>query len=313
MRVSTKVVLICSILLLQFITPAQQGWFSQSIGTNLNFAIPSKYILGLAFSQSTKSWESIGKETDLMSEISSEQRFDSLLAKHLTNFVDLTMALSYIFTVNISQENGYKLPLFPKYFATIMNVKFTLKELESITVSDNRRMTIKESIILDTKNLLSSADLEKKSIEYARKNGGWNYHAQEILNQAMAFVQTSRIEEEDMLYMSKFEDFVQESQDGVRAFFDGREKSLGYALGCISFTADPLLWVKVVPKSYAEEFGLQDGDKILYVDKLTVKDIYEIKKIIYENRGNSIEIELLRNNKKEVIDIDIPRELKLRH
>ena len=282
-------------------------------GQNLNFAIPSKYILGLDYSLSTKPWESIGKEPDLISEISSEQRFDSLIAKHLTNFVDLTMALSYVFTVNISQENGYKLPLFPKYFTTIMNVKLTLKELESITVSDNRKMTIKESIILDTKNLLSSADLQKKSIEYARKNEGWNYHAQEILNQAMAFVQTSRIEEGDMHYMSKFEDFVQESQDGVRAFFDGREKSLGYALGCISFTDDPLLWVKVVPKSYAEEFGIQDGDKILFVDKLIVKDIYEIKKIIYEKRGNTIEIELLRNNKKEVIDIEIPHELKFMH
>lgn len=246
-------------------------------------------------------------EKDMIGVIYSEKQFDRLLAKHLTNYVDLHSAILYVGLVNVSQDDGYKLPLPPEFYRAVTNAEITLKEFEDITSSDDRRTAIKESVILDTRKLLSSADVIKEAVETARIISEWDKQSRNLVGQAVTLVElTRRIEKEDLLYMSKSEDFTEESEDQVRAFFDGRLDSLGFSLGYISFTADPLLLVKINPVSFASKFGLQDGDKILLVDSVIVNNFYEVKKIIYKNKGNTIKIELLRNNKKEVIDVDVP-------
>jgi len=279
-------------------------------GQNLNFAIPSKYILGLDYSLPTTPWANVQKETDLITTIHSDQQFDRLLAEHLTIYRDLYVGIIYVAAVNCYRDNGYKSSLPSEYYAAVMNTELTLNELEGITNSDDRRMAINQSVIFDTKKLLSSADLIKEAVEAARRRRGWDHQSTDLLSQSQALLNLKRgIEKEDFLYMSKSEDFIKELEDGIKAFYDGRMDNLGYSLGVVSFPKNPLLFVSIFPDSYADEFDLQERDKILLVDGKIVNNIYEVKKIIYESRGKTIEIELLRNNEREVIEIDVPYEL----
>jgi len=279
-------------------------------GQNLNFAIPSKYILGLDYSLPTTPWDNVQKETDLITTIHSDQQFDKLLAEHLTNYQDLNAAIYYVRAVNVYRDNGYNLSLPPEYYTAVMNTELTLNELEGIINSDDKRMAIKESVIFDTKKLLSSADLIKGAVETARRRRGWDHQSEDLLSQSHALLNLKRgIEKEDFLYMSKSKDFIKELDDEIKAHYDGRMDSLGYSLGVLSFPKNPLLLVSIFPDGYADEFGLQNFDKVLSVDGVIVNNIYEIKKTIYESRGKTIEIELLRDKEREVIEIDIPYEL----
>ena len=188
-------------------------------------------------------------EKDMIGVIYSEKQFDRLLAKHLTNYVDLHSAILYVGLVNVYQDDGYKLPLPPEFYRAVMNAELTLKELEDITNSDNRRMAIKESVILDTKKLLSAADVTKEAVESARIISEWDKQSRNLVRQAGTLVElTRRIEKEDLLYMSNSEIFIEESEDVVKIIIYGRKDYLDYSLGVLVFTKNPLLFVYILFK-----------------------------------------------------------------
>jgi regulator of sigma E protease len=59
----------------------------------------------------------------------------------------------------------------------------------------------------------------------------------------------------------------------------------------------------VIPGKIAEKAGLKEGDKIISLNGVSVKDFYELRHLIIDNKGKEVDVLLSRDNAEQTIHI----------
>ncbi len=268
-------------------------------GQNLNFAIPSKYILGLdaslpttPFDLITSSFESIGTN-DLQVE------FDNLLAKILMGFGDSIVSLA----IAVQDQ---KLPLF--FYSSLMDLKSDLEIFNSGKVKDKSREIIKDYISSSGYNLIQALELYRKMyLTEGRVHEDYFGQSVAFANQYVELRKEFFNSADDPLvnYESFSSDAFKNSlTTDYRVFYKPEAKDV-FRLGVRTLSNDPMTFLIITPNSLAEELRLKPNDKVISIDGEQIPNVTFMKLILNRIVGQFVEFEILRNGEllNEVIEI----------
>jgi len=276
-------------------------------GQNLNFAIPSKYILGLDFSLPTTPWDMVKKNEESVNIKYSEKKFNKLLANLAISISDFTAAIVYLSTENVMKDNGFRKSIPYVFYQKQTEIEISAQKLGDFSSNDATVQNIKNAFINETARLLSSAKLLIESINLARRNEGWGYQSSDLLNQSAGlFKANSKVETEIFDYLSENDDFLNSLPKDLREIYGRDNEELSFLFGVYVFNEDPTLILVVDRNTLAEKIGLRDGDRILSLNDISVENIYDIKKILLENRSKIIEIIIIRDGERETLEELVP-------
>lgn len=293
-------------------------------GNDLNFAIPSIYVLGLDKSLPTKPFVSLSSKSDTYNIIKvQEEQFIDEIANSLTVISDFSMACTFlreIATYNGSiaswgweqgfNEPGYTYTTPAFFYAFKKKANNQIKNLETIQ-NDNQLLTkAKDNILSVLKDLNGVSDLLENALSLAKRNDGWGYEANDLLSRADAILYNS-IPAKDLIPTSLLDstNIANLLSDEIKDYMDIDRKYPRFYLGVLVFINEPTMIQLVSDNSIAKECGLLRNDILLEFNDTKVSALSQFKKYFYEFRGKEVTVTIQRDGNRKILDFEIPEEL----
>jgi hypothetical protein len=233
-----------------------------------------------------------------------------LWANILEEQADIYLAVHELYATLKEDSTRYKNINTEKVDKYVIILSSNIKQLQDLELSDSTLNTILKNEIKSYQKYDTSALLLQKSISTARKNKGWNQESSIILSEfAIVNHRVVPMTKSEKDYLSEFPDFMNELSEDAKVVIDGRINELGFSLGVVSYFAEPLKFIYVKRQKIAYKLGFKDKDKILAINGVEAKTLYEVMNIIKNNIGNSIDCKIVRNGKPKTIKLVITADL----
>lgn len=290
-------------------------------GQNLNFAVPSTYVLGLDSTLPTQPWEQV----KLISEVNKVEKelslseIDKLIADACILHEDNAITLASIddkLKKSFSQKKKWALPVVPPLiYSSIEDSKLMLEKIETIKKPETRVEILSNLSILINSEIRTMETLVDCIKEIQRSNG-WSASATDLISKSIAIGQSSSIiganEQVYVLIKKNLADskvFVDNIPLEMQYRYEIKKDETGMRLGVMIYPRNPSYLVLVINDVLADRLGFKDSDQIVSIDGKPFTNILELKVYIKENLGKTIKAEVVRNGKAEKITIKIPKEL----
>lgn len=289
-------------------------------GQNLNFAIPSTYVLGLDSTLPTQPWDQVKHAepaADTTADMSAES-VDAMLAKALCLDSDARVALMYTFDLlskpvykdNFLNVRKYTIPDVPQCLYDITEAsKPVLSRLGSVKSDDFRgRMARHEEANMTV--MLEVIDLCTKTIKVIQRQSGWTPEAKDLIAQAYAKRPPSEsLSEADWKSLAESKTFVDSLPIDMQFIIPGHPDDTGFRLGVSMFSTTPMTLQTVPKESLAYSLGLRQGDTVTTVDDLTPRSWIDVKRALKARLGQKCKVAVVRSGKAQVLDVRLPKEL----
>jgi len=279
-------------------------------GQNLNFAVPSTYVLGLDVTLPTQPWGNV-KESVVVTPTSragTDDDLDKLLARTFVTATDIPVALQFVYQEGVLKNGGFKSGV-PTFLYEIQGAaKDESEALSKVATTDalRQRLVTKYQVILV--HALQAMDLMIDGIHSAQNTGGWTPVASDSVTRSFAAANSAApipLEDSKLIFQSPV--FSHALPTGVSTFYD--DNGLGFRLGVIVFLANTLGMLDVPKDSLADKLGLKRGDQLISSQGVTFAYILDFMRLVKANVGHEIKVTLFRNGKQQEIKMKVPSQL----
>jgi S1-C subfamily serine protease len=286
-------------------------------GQNLNFAVPSTYVLGLDSTLPTQPWIQVKEDKEVTpgSVTLSDYDTDKLLADAILNGVDDSMVVKVTwmnFHTSV-YDDKHRWQLVVPYYLYLYSeqTQSVLKRLTSLKAGGYRHNAA-ESLIADLTHWSEVMDMLMKCITQVQHDGCWTTEAQNLASQIIAKCSLSldhRLSADDLKSLFASKGFINHIPEDMQYQLGIVTDMVGYALGINAFTSSPMHLINVEEDSPAYSLGLRSDDIILSVDDKQCISGHEFKAYLKQKRGQTVHVIVMRAGKEKKIKMHIPDDL----
>ena len=282
-------------------------------GQNLNFAVPSTYVLGLDATLPTLPWGSV-KETVIVTPTSgagADDDLDKLLGQTFVTVNDLPVAMQFVYQEGVLRSGGFKSGV-PVFLYTLQGkAKEESEALSKVATTDALRQRLATGFQVILVHDLQAVDLMIDGIHSAQSTNGWAPAASDSMSRSLAVANSGvTISPEDVKLIVQSPAFSHIlPADLVEVIRRGGDDGTGFQLGNIFFLGN-MLGVLTVPKdSLADKLGLKSGDQLISAQDVRFASLSDFKRLVKANAGHEIKVTLFRNGKQQEIKMKVPDKL----
>jgi len=278
-------------------------------GQNLNFAVPSTYVLGLDATLPTQPWGSV-KETVVVTPTSgaSADDLDKLLAQTFVTVNDLPVAMQFVYQEGVLRSGGFKSGV-PAFLYTLQGKEKDESEaLSKVATTDALRQRLATGFQVILVHDLKAVELMIDGIHSAQSTDGWAPAASDSMSRSLAAANSvASVSPEDVKLIVQSPAFSHTlPADVAEIIRRGGDDGTGFQLGN-SFFLGNMLGVLTVPKdSLANKLGLKSGDQLISAQDVRFASLSDFKRLVKANAGHEIRVTLLRNGKQQEIKMKPP-------
>lgn len=288
-------------------------------GQNLNFAVPSKYVLGLDNSLPTVPWLGLVVEQTINHNLT---EIDNVLADSFLAICDAGYILNDAY-IYLTEEPIYKdkIDLWDLQKKRVYNIKpipntvFREQKLlqecyNSLKGTSAEGTTEKIRVIYCEmmEGYIESYRLFIAGIEEAQNSLNWSPEASNLIQKSMAAIPSKKYDElaNLQLEMFKVKNFASRIPFDFQQMYGIVEDDSGYRLGIYIPTYNPLYIISIDENGFAKKLGFKRGDTIISIDKKPYTRLYDVKMYIREHIGKRIKVEIMRDGKKKTLTVKLP-------
>ncbi len=281
-------------------------------GQNLNFAVPSTYVLGLDASLPTQPWGS-AKETVVVTPTSgagANDDLDKLLARTFVTAEDLAVAMQFVGQEEIAKNGGFKSGVPAFVYKLQGEAKEESEALSRVTTTDALRQRLATGFQANLAHQLQAVDLMIDGVHSAQSTGGWTPVANDAISRSIAAANSAvPTSLEDIKVIVQSPAFSHSLPADVAEALRHGGDGTGFQLGSGLFFGN-MLGVLTVPKgSLADKLGLKSGDQLISAQGVTFASLSDFKRLVKANAGHEINVALFRNGKQQEIKMKVPDQL----
>jgi S1-C subfamily serine protease len=301
-------------------------------GQNLNFAVPSTYVLGLDATLPTQPWEQVTAEQTSAQAGRTEEETDRLLADAWIARADGSTAIAYTrellkapvykdikYPVLTDQwlagetKRKWNLPVVPSVlYSSADLIRSLLDRLATVGTADYRERVAANSISL-LRALSESTAYLTQAIEKCDQDRGWSSEAKSLLSRSEASEQEATnvqpVSPEDLQKLLASKAFADRLPVDFAHSIGTQRDQTGFPLGVSIFWRTPLWIVGVQKDGLADSLGFRFGDTIISADGHGFATLQDVKLFMKSNLGKKTKFDVQRDGKRQTITVRIPDEL----
>ncbi len=293
-------------------------------GQNLNFAVPTAYVLGLDSTLPTQPWVEVKKDTTVIPvTIQSDlTKADELLADSFITTVDFFTVASGInellgkpvftnksdfWTGQVSKN--WKL-ITPTYlFAQQNATRDNIQALQALVV-DGPRLQFRDSLIQLLEKQSNVLEGLQEVIKLIQREEGWSSTSNDLVNKIYAMPVDAQGVSSQLDGVLNYKTFVDRLPKEIKISLDIIHDTDWFPLAIQSFARNPLCFLVVDNNGLGHKLGFKSGDIIVSINGKRPSDLLELKKIIKANLGNTVKVVVLREGKEKKLNIKIPKNVE---
>lgn len=284
--------------------------FQFSEGQNLNFAIPSTYVIPFDITLTTKSWENLGSTSkkpinndELQRSV--DKKIDENISEALYGFFDGILYLHY-YTDKVIQKNGFKMGIPPTIYELQDSIASTMAELNYIYSTDAKRESIRKEVLDNLGNIGNSIDYYIKAVKAAQNDNGWSNEARDLYSKYIASMSNNRmLSVDDVKYLLSSKNFTEHNHT-LTKYLQTRISGIHFNLGLLCPLRDNLFIALVLKDSISDKLGLKTDDRLVSVNNIAVTSLFEFADKLIENQGKKVIIKILRDGKEKEFEKELP-------
>ena len=285
-------------------------------GQNLNFAIPSRYVLGLDATLSTHPWGDIKEEAPVAISLDQDS-LDKILADALAFAAENRTVLAWTTDRVIRVSGGFRNGVPPALYSSVKDLAAIKTDLDRASTSDSLRDQVRRANLAEITSCQGRTELTITAIREAQASGGWTARANDYLAQANGISTYERGASEDSrhdllrLYHSSAT-FQKRLPQDLAYSIGITDSTTVFRLGVLLFPRDPLNLFFVPKNSWAFDLGLRTGDRIVAAGQRSFSrssTLEDFKVIINSNLGKRLTIVVEREGNRVTLTSKLPREI----
>lgn len=285
-----------------------------SDGQNLNFAIPSTYILGLDVSLPTQPWTNWAPTETFSATTTPLELIDKLLAEAVIAQEQLITATFLADRDIVRKKGGFKVGVPSYLYASHEKCKNVLDKLKRYERTAPKRERAIQYFQASLSSFLESTDLLTQAIRTAGGLGGWGTEANDLHSRANAVSYPDESDYEvELDSLDESQTFVDNLPDDLKVLLGFVPDSAGFRLDVRIWPLNPLLLVDVREDGFADDLGLRAGDRIVSVDGHKPWSLQEFKMILKGSLGRTVKLVVQRDDKPREFNVDLPERIPQVH
>jgi len=277
-------------------------------GQNLNFGMPSTYVLGLDSTLPTKPWDEVkvARPSNEAGASQTDPKDDRTLGYAIEVRHDIGIFLSYFKTTVVAVKNGYKNGPGSEAFQIQSNISKIKDDLANVDSSD----PVRKRMIAATQSGIDSAlnaitDYIQAVVE-AQNSGGWTALSRDLMQRCNAETVNAALADSDDLQALLKDPSFRTNVPRLCKDFDGDLSSPPSKVGTYIPLLDPVLIGALIPGGMADKVGLQIGDRVISINSEDVDNGFDIRSKLIANMGNKVRISVYRDGKQKSWDATVP-------
>lgn len=271
-------------------------------GQNLNFAIPSRYLLGLDKTLPTTPWDAVTPTRQTEFTTATDDQIDKMLARAYVALVDSGDALRFQILAE-RQKNGYRSGVDSWLYASQRELKSVVVLLKDRGSSDSSRNELGTQFLNACQSMIEAIDFMAQAVRVAQTSNGWTAEANDIHARAVAaFPQLFPPVKDTPIWRSAT------FQQNLPEVFKEKDES-GFQLGVHFPVTRPRIILGVEARSLAEHLGIRPLDVLVSFAGKPIQSVGELKESIKQNRGTQTKLIVSRTGKSQALNAKIPVQL----
>jgi S1-C subfamily serine protease len=274
-------------------------------GQNLNFAVPSTYVLGLDSTLPTQPWGQVKEDKEVTpgSVTISAEETDKLLADGWTAGSDACAAIvgaEGVLRKPAYDDEGHWQLVIPYYlYLYSEQAQSILRRLTPLKV-DGYRRNVAQFMIPNLTRASDIMDLMMKCITQVQQDKGWTPEAKNLYSLIAAKCARG--------LDTGVSDADRKALFASKAFIGRIPEDIEHQLeeGICSFSSSPMHLVYVPDNSWEYSLGLRTDDTVISADDVQYKCFYEFMLHLRQKPGETVHVIILRNGKEKKIKMNIP-------
>lgn len=282
-------------------------------GQNLNFAVPSTYVLGLDATLPTQPWGSVKENVvvPLIPGAGANDDLDKLLARTFVTTNNLPLAMQYVGQEELVKKGGYRAGVPAIIYELQGEAKDEADALSKTTTADATRQRLVAGYQATIAHELQAVDLMVNGVHVAQNSGGWTPDANDAISRAAAAMSSIiPIPSEDFKLLVDSSALARIlPADAMDLLRHGGNDGTGFHLGFNAFIGNSLGVLDVPKSSLADNIGIRSGDQLISYGDKTFASLADFKRLVKANVGLEINVTLLRGGKQQQVKMKIPNQL----
>jgi len=281
--------------------------FQYTEGQNLNFAVPSTYVLGLDGTLPTQPWSGVkdngvpGQSGGGAAQTLSNDELDPKLAKDIALSLDTSNLMYFYFDQVVGTRFGFLEGPGADSYKLRQELGAARTDLQSVTSTDPLRSSVLASLRTAMDHLYNQVDNYILAVEYKGKHDVWDPDYETNYKREAALVEMPEDQQiQTLLQSQRFRD----AAPALSSFYGPRSYNSG--LRC-PFRYPTFVTV-VVPGFPADEMALRMGDTLRSVDDEVVTSVYDFNDKLNSHRGKKVKITVSRDGKDKSWNTKVPQE-----
>lgn len=279
-------------------------------GQNLNFAIPSTYVLGLDATLPTQPWDTVIIQTppSVVNKLSDDE-IDKLLAEGFVIIYDGDIEIYFALEIAKISLNRKALVVPSGIYSSIDSINMIKSKLSIITTTGFRE-DIRIMLVSEYEKQLKAYSSLILAFTIAQKTMDWRGEPNNLASMIYSYANNQKPWTPDIM----------KSFHASNAFLDSCPVDLQYLLGIIEdktnyrlgvfFLYKVPMWFRFVRKSgFAYSIGLRSGDTVISINEQKFSSFYDMKIFLKEHLGEKVQIIVMRDSKEKLLTPRLPKSL----
>jgi len=268
-------------------------------GQNLNFAIPSTYLLGLDQSLPTTPWTAVRTSARIgnnpvTSVAVTDAKADELLGRTFWAVLDAFSAVNY--QIRLEAHKGTLSLGVDSWLYSAQRELNLLTDQTQRTLMEGEREAFKEELLTAVKSVQEAMKYVVDSIQMAQQSGGWNSTALDLYNRGSAANswvggKITKLEETSIWKSDSFQMVLPSVYKAPR-----KPRPLGVTV----YLSRPRIIVDVTPQGLADKLGLKSLD-------ILPLPVREFEEYLGKSAGKRVQITINRLGQQVKLNRDIPK------
>lgn len=283
--------------------------FQFELGQNLNFAVPSTYVLGLDSTLPTRPWDKVVDQPSFNSSPSTTEQpsadddLDGKLAASIATIFDAGAVLGYSDHQLRKKKDAFKTGVPAQVYQLADKVQEGLSDLQSAQSDDPLRKRVLSTIILRLQHDQDSINDFVQAVRQSQAAGYWLATSNDLLAQSgAAFSTQPPLNQDDVMSLLSSPAFAK----AIPALTTWLQKMDTFDLDINVTLANTVFVCCVSTGGIGDKIGLKPGDVLLSVDGVSVTSFYDFHDKIKASAGKKVRIGVIRDGKSKDWETDVP-------
>ena len=285
--------------------------FQFTEGQNLNFAVPSTYVLGLDATLPTKPWDQVkilpptdsGVSTADQPDAAINSDLDAELASSIAVNIDTAIALNYQSYRLRQNENGFKGQISPALYQARDEAIRHLAKLQNATSNDPLRERVRIQLVSILDGDIKVITTFTQAIRDSQEANYWLASSNDLISQSIATYKSAvQCKLEDIKSLLSSQSFSK----AVPLLTSHYQRTDTFVLGIRATFADNLFVCVVESDGIGDKIGIKPGDRLQKVDDAKIASCEELREHIKASVGKRIKLTVVRDGKIKTLEAEIP-------